>query len=163
MKKRILALSIILMLIFCTGCSNEGQVKRDKIATTDLSAVNVNEIVLGISVESLDLTKYTVVPKEQTADETNTKYFEEMVITTDNSGIITSVKGIVGTGTKVSVNNSQPSSVDEIIEQLGTNYNEYWFDREQNLKAHTYYDETNEIYATFVSFDSNLVWLILSE
>ena len=42
-------------------------------------------------------------------------------------------------------------------------YNEYWFDREQNIKAYTYYDEIQKIYATFATFDDNLIWLILNE
>lgn len=163
MKKGILALSIILLLGLCTGCSSEGKVKRDKPQSTDLTAVNVNEIVLGVSSKSLDLTKYSAVPNEQTADEKNTQYFEELQITTDDDGVVTLIKGIVGPGTRVNVNDSQPLSISEVLEKLGSNYNEYWFDREQNIKAYTYYDEIQKIYATFATFDDNLIWLILNE
>ena len=93
MKKGILALSIILLLGFCIGCSSEGKVKRDKPESTDLTAVNVNEIVLGVSSKSLDLTKYSAVPNEQTADD---------------DGVVTLIKGIVGPGTRVNVNDLQP-------------------------------------------------------
>ena len=163
MKKGILALSIILLLGFCIGCSSEGKVKRDKPESTDLTAVNVNEIVLGVSSKSLDLTKYSAVPNEQTADEKNTQYFEELQITTDDDGVVTLIKGIVGPGTRVNVNDSQPLSISEVVEKLGSNYNEYWFDREQNIQAYTYYDEIQKIYATFATFDDNLIWLILNE
>ena len=129
MKKGILALSIILLLGLCTGCNSEGKVKRDKPQSTDLTAVNVNEIVLGVSSKNLDLTKYSAVPNEQTADEKNTQYFEELQITTDDDGVVTLIKGIVGPGTRVNVNDSQPLSISEVVEKLGSNYNEYWFDR----------------------------------
>ena len=148
MKKGILALSIILLLGLCTGCNSEGKVKRDKPQSTDLTAVNVNEIVLGVSSKNLDLTKYSAVPNEQTADD---------------DGVVTLIKGIVGPGTRVNVNDSQPLSISEVVEKLGSNYNEYWFDREQNIKAYTYYDEIQKIYATFATFDDNLIWLILNE
>ena len=80
MKKVILALSIILLFGLCTGCSSEGKVKRNKPESTDLTAVNVNEIVLGVFSKSLDLTKYTTIPNGQTAGEKNTQYFEELQI-----------------------------------------------------------------------------------
>lgn len=133
---------------FCIGCSSEGKVKRDKPESTDLTAVNVNEIVLGVSSKSLDLTKYSAVPNEQTADD---------------DGVVTLIKGIVGPGTRVNVNDLQPLSISEVVEKLGSNYNEYWFDREQNIKAYTYYDEIQKIYATFATFHDNLIWLILNE
>lgn len=163
MKGKILLLYTMLIMIFCTACSSEGQVKKVTSESTNLSDVNVNDIVLGVSGSSLDLSKYTTIPIEQTAGDKNTLYFEELQITTNNDGIVTLVKGIVGDGTQVNVNNSQPTSINEVISQLGTNYNEYWFDREQNIKAYTYYDNTKKMYATFAAFDNNLIWLILNQ
>ncbi|MDD3243487.1 MAG: hypothetical protein PHD32_07180 [Eubacteriales bacterium] len=161
MKKMLFAISLLLAL--CTACSGEGAVRTEKNASTDLSQVALDEIALGGSVQSLDLTKYTPASGEENADSANTHSFEEVQIKTDPSGTITFVKGILGTGIQARVNGAQPSSLREAIELLGSNYHEYWFDREQNLKACTYYDAASKSYATFVSFDDGLVWLILSQ
>lgn len=67
---------------------------------------------------------------------------------------------------KISINSKTYfRNVNDIIEILGTNYINNWYDREQRLKQVVYVDHENKLKARFVydTFQEELVWLILEE
>ncbi len=164
MKKKVFILSIICILIFCSACSRQ-EIKREKLISTDLSFVSIDGISIGMPIKTVELSKYTTISADKLVNNKNTDYFKGFHITTDDDGIIVLVKAIVGTDIQVFVNGVQPLLIDEVETLLGIHHNEYWFDREQRIKAYTYYDELNKIYATFAfsDFDNSLVWVILSK
>ncbi len=144
--KLLLGLAALAMLM--TACDSGQTVKRDALPSTNLSGVNIGGLVIGANADEAYLAEGISV-------ETNTEV------------IVHSVRYSVNDGgaTPFSVNGTDsPRSIDEIVALLGQNHNDYWFDREQSVKAYTYYDGESEIYATF-AFDNNskvLVWVILS-
>ena len=57
-------------------------------------------------------------------------------------------------------------NIDQITDILGSNYKEYWYDKEQGLKSHEYIDSEAKIKINFVynglsNEEKELVWAIL--
>ena len=171
MKKNVV-LTAIMLIFLLSACDSGQKIKREYLVSTDLSAVNIDGILLGDFVDQIDLTKYTDVDSDSFEEKENTFYFQELHIETDVNGCIQEVRGnIYGyiaeyESVLFSVNGiDNPASINEIVNILGQNHNEYWFDKEQKIKAYTFYDNNNMIYATFTFNDNSneLAWIILSK
>jgi len=171
MKKNTVIVAILLIFVL-SACNGGQKIKRENLTSTDLSAVNIDGISVDNVIDDIDLTKYTTVSADRFEAKENTHYFEELKIETDANGSVKEVRGnIYGydaayEAVKFAVNGTDnPSSIDEVIKILGDNHNDYWFDKEQSIKAYTFYDGDNMIYGTFAfNYDSNeLIWIILSK
>jgi len=163
--------AIVFFPLFLSTCDGNQKIKRSNLPSTDLSYVNIDGIVLGTPIIDVDLAKYTAEVPGRFEQKGNTYYFRELHIETDSNGVVQKIKGntygyIDGRAvTSFSINGTDNiSTTNEVVELLGQNHNDYWFDREQKLKAYTFYDDDSKIYASFVyDYNSNgLVWFILS-
>ena len=141
-------LGLAVILLSLSACDSGQTVRRDVLPSTNLSNVNIGGLVIG-----------------ENADES---YLAEGLSVEANADVLVqSIRYSVNDGdaTRFSVNGTEsPRSINEIVALLGQNHNDYWFDREQSIRAYTYYDGESEIYATF-AFDNNskdLIWVILS-
>ena len=63
---------------------------------------------------------------------------------------------------------SKFEDINQITDVLGTNYKEYWYDKEQGLKSHEYIDNKNNIKVNFVYIgisnnqqQNELIWVIM--
>lgn len=172
MLKKFLIIGIVCFLLILSACDSNQKIKSENLTSTDLSSVNIDGIIIGQAINDVDLSEYTVVAANSVEQKENAYYFEELRIETDTDGIITKVQGnIYGymdnyNAIPFSVNGTDNlSSIDEVADLLGQNHNDYWFDKEQKIKAYTFYDDSGKFYATFAyDYNSNgLVWVILSK
>ncbi|GHU74181.1 hypothetical protein AGMMS49992_14890 [Clostridia bacterium] len=161
MRKFCLLLFIPLLLLF-VSCDSGQRVKTDSgIQSTDLSNIEIDGLKIGVSIDNADLTKYTP------ADIANSEYtydYNEIRIAVDENGLITRLCGTFSAIPFSLNNNAYPSTIDETIDILGENYNNYWFDSEQKIKANTYIDKGNFVTFTiaYSTINNELVWVILS-
>jgi len=162
---------LVCFLIFFSACDGNQKIKRENLQSTDLSYVNIDGIVLGTPIINVDFTKYTTEAPDRFEQRENTYYFRELHLETDSNGVIQKIKGntygyIDGHAvTPFAINGTvNISTITEVVDLLGQNHNDYWFDRGQKLKAYTFYDDDSKVYVTFVyDYNSNgLVWVILS-
>jgi len=156
-------LMILLVFIFLLISCDSGQsVDNRNIASTYLGNVNIAELQLGASINDIDLTVF--LPTERN----NVRYtylFEEIGLITDTDGKLIYIHGwVLEAGVDFSINGKTLNTIAQITEELGEHYNDYWFDREQSMRAVTYTDKENNINLTLVYFEFNdaLVWIILS-
>lgn len=136
--------------------------KVKKTETTDLSNILIDNIALGNTFKNIDLTKYT----KNTYDG-YTYTFDEIAINVNN-GVINSLHGnfhenkvIISINGNTNLNAIK--DIEDIENILGNNFKDKWYDREQGLRTHIYYDYNNNIKADFVyaNYDNNLVWVKL--
>ncbi|MBO5477859.1 MAG: hypothetical protein J6A15_08930 [Clostridia bacterium] len=118
------------------------------VKKTDLSAVSVDDIKLGMNINDIDLSKYTQT--EIVVDDCNYNY-EELSIKTDDEGdiiyIVADFKEIdlfVGQDE----NATKIKKVNEIWKTLGSNHKEELYKPEENnyRKISRYLDTENDIY-----------------
>lgn len=91
--------------------------------------------------------------------------YDNCLVKIDKNNTITFLHANFG-DMNISINsNTYFRNIDDIIEVLGTNYINNWYDREQRLKQVVYVDHENKLKARFVydTFQEELVWLILEE
>ncbi len=167
MFNKVLCGCLVCFLLILSACDSGQTVKHNDLTSTDLSSVNVDNIVVGQAISDINLTKYTAV-NDSFEKKEGTYYFEELHIETNTDGIIQSIQGNLGNDNTIpfSINGTDNlQSINEVAELLGQNYNDYWFDREQGIRAYTYFDSESSIYATFAYHNNSreLVWVILTK
>lgn len=165
------AICFFVMIALClllTACDSGQTVKREKLPSTDLSSVEVEGVSLGDSIHTVDLTQYTSLPEDSFKEEAGVYRFEEIQLKTDENQEIQKIIVSNNLENKTSIVSVQGENENltpqKIVNWLGENHNDYWFDREQNIKAYTYYDNNKKFYVTFTFNTQNesLVWVILS-
>ena len=152
MKKIWVALFALTVLTL-SACSNEVQ-------SVDLSQITFDGVFIGDTFEQIETEKYTISTRYPESD--NTYNYEEWRISVDNDAI---TKIIASFGqVSISINGKEDcSSVDDIINILGENYNSSWYDKEQSLMQIQYSDKENAVRCIFVydKNSNNLVWGIM--
>ena len=157
MKKIYLAIISItsLMLVACTS-----------VESTDLNSIKIDNISLGKSINSLDLSKYE--SKDEIDNEYNYEFKELQIKTNTNNDIDKIWLNILEYNLLYINRENKFENIDQITDVLGTNYKEYWYDKEQGLKSHEYIDNKNNIKVNFVYIgisnnqqQNELIWAIL--
>lgn len=139
MKKIYLAVISItsLMLVACIS-----------VESTDLNSIKIDNISFGQSINRLDLSKY------ESKDEIDNEYnyeFKELQIKTNTNNDIDKIWLNIFEYNLLSINKENKfEDINQITDVLGTNYKEYWYDKEQGLKSHEYIDNKNNIKVNFV-------------
>lgn len=157
MKNNIGILIIVLIVILSiTACTQN-------LESTDLSNVKVDDIKLDESISDIDLTKYT--KSDRFLEKKNGYNFEEIRIVTDDNSILTQVNANISDINLYVNNNNKFSKLEDIVNVLGENYKNYWYDKEQQLKSNQYIDSKSRIKADFVYniYENKLVWVILNK
>lgn len=92
----------------------------------------------------------------------NTYNFEELRIETDEDGIVIQINANIPDVNLYINNIKEFYTVEDVVNVLGKDYKNKWYDREQNLKENEYDDPENKIKAKFIYDDigKNLVWII---
>ena len=157
MKKIYLAIISLtsLMLVACTS-----------VESTDLNSIKIDNISLGQSINRLDLSKY------ESKDEIDNEYnyeFKELQIKTNTNNDIDKIWLNILEYNLLSINKENKfEDINQITDILGSNYKEYWYDKEQGLKSHKYIDNKNNIKVNFVYIGTSnnqqqneLIWVIL--
>ena len=151
--KKLLVVLFVLTALSLSACGNEVQ-------SVDLSQIVFDGVSIGDTFEQIETDKYTVSTRYPESD--NTYNYEEWRISVDNDAI-TEIIASFGQ-VSISINGKEDcSSVDDIINILGENYNSSWYDKEQSLMQIQYFDKENGIQCVFV-YDKNsnkLVWGIM--
>ena len=126
--KKITIIAVIMLIFTLSACDSQQEIKREKLNPTDLSAVNIDGLVLGSFIDEIDVTKYTDA-SDRFEEKENTYFYDELSIKTDADGSIREIKGNVYScdaeyGTvPFSVNGiDKPSSIDEVVKILGQNH-----------------------------------------
>ena len=156
MKKIYLAIISItsLMLVACTS-----------VESTDLNSIKIDNISLGQSINSLDLSKYE--SKDEIDNEYNYEFKELQIKTNTNNDIDKIWLNILEYNFLSISKENKFKNIDQITNILGVNYKEYWYDKEEGLKSHEYLDNKNNIKVNFVyngisnNQQNELVWVIL--
>lgn len=157
MKKIYLAIISItsLMLVACTS-----------IESTDLNSIKIDNISLGQSINRLDLSKYE--SKDEIDNEYNYEFKELQIKTNTNNDIDKIWLNILEYNLLYINKESKFEDINQITDVLGTNYKEYWYDKEQGLKSHEYIDNKNNIKVNFVYIgisnnqqQNELIWVIM--
>ncbi|WP_099205998.1 hypothetical protein [Scatolibacter rhodanostii] len=162
---------LLFTIIFCfllSACDSGQTVNRKEPVSTDLSVVQIEGVEIGVSIDTIDLEKYTPLPADTFTEEPNVYRFEEMQFETDGNKQIQKITISNNFENKTALfsikGENENLTIQKVVELLGKNYNDYWYDREQKIKAYTYHDEAKEMYATF-TFNTDykdLIWVILS-
>lgn len=143
----------LLMLVACTS-----------VETTDLNNIKIDNISLGQSIDTLDLSKYE--PTEEYDNEYNYQFKELQLKTNDNNNIDKIWLNIIENDFLSIDKENKFENIDQITDILGSNYKKYWYDKEQGLKSHEYIDREMNIKINFVynglsNQEKELVWVIL--
>ncbi|AIY80465.1 hypothetical protein FDC58_00735 [Clostridium botulinum] len=158
-KNTILILNFFILIVLLTGCSKISS----NILTTDLSAIFIDDLSIGSSIERINLNQYT----ESERHSGNYTYrFDELVINIDNNKINYLFSRFDENKTVISVNGQTDlTNIDTVSDILGNNFKEKWKDKEQQLMVHIYYDHTNNTEVQFVysKYDNSLVWITMSQ
>lgn len=153
MKKICLVIITMSLLIFaaCTSIEN-----------TDLKNIKIDNISLGESIDRLDLSKYET--RNEVLNEYNYE-FKGLQIKTNANNKIDKIWLNILEQKFLTINaKNNFEHINQITDTLGSNYKEYWYDKEQGLKSHEYVDNEAKIKANFVYNDisnQQLVWVIL--
>ena len=124
----------------------------------DLSQITFDGKTIGDTLEQTELAKYT--PKTNLPSGYSHNYEEWRLTIADDK--ITEIMATFGE-IEISINGKTNfTTIDDIISDLGWNYQSSWYDREQGLEQIEYTDEDNHLRAAFIyNKNSNqLVWLI---
>ena len=155
MKKIYLTVIIIslLMLVACTS-----------IESTDLSNIKIDNILLGQAIDNVDLSKYKVTDKYD--NEYNYRFKGIQLKTNDNDNIDKIWTNMIEYDFLSIGKENKFENIDQITDIFGSNYKEYWYDKEQGLKSHEYIDSEAKIKINFVynglsNEEKELVWAIL--
>lgn len=132
-----------------------------KLETTDLSNIAIDQIQIGSDVNEIDLSIYP-------ADRANTLgdynyFFNQIRIGVDSENKVHSFSASNGIGI-LSINGCTTiSTIEDITELLGQNYLDKSQDREQQLRKYIYYDSKTDIVAEFIysNYDGYIAWVTL--
>jgi uncharacterized protein YcfL len=164
-------LTFLILIAGLTACGSGQQVKvNNNLQSTDLSGIEIQGLKIGVSIEDVDLSRYTAAPSGQTSIAEYAWHFNEVDIAADEKNAITKIRSgaFAYSNADDTLIFSQGSSiVDEVIDILGEDFENYWFDREQQIKANTYVDKEHGLSLTVtydaLSTDNGLVWVILAK
>lgn len=154
MKNLFTILLLILTILALSACSNNVQ-------SVDLSQITFDGVSVGNNFEQIEAEKYT--PKSNVSNQYDYNY-EEWRLSVENS-TITEIMASFGQ-VSISINGKEDcSSIDDIINTLGENYNSSWYDKEQSLMQVQYFDNENGFQCSFVynKNSNSLVWGIMRE
>lgn len=156
MKKVLLCLLGVLCLLGITGCNN-------KLESTNLSNIYLDNMTIGTKISSEDLSNYTNTDRYSG----NYKYkFEEIIVDTNDDNEINYLFARFDENyIDIKINKTQVKTTDDLKEVLGNNYQDKNYDKEQQLKEYIYKDNEKNIKAEFIysSNDNILKWIILSK
>ena len=156
MKKVLLCLLGVLCLLGITGCNN-------KLESTNLSNIYLDNMTIGTKISSEDLSNYTNTDRYSV----NYKYkFEEIIVDTNDDNEINYLFARFDENyIDIKINKTQVKTTDDLKEVLGNNYQDENYDKEQQLKEYIYKDNEKNIKAEFIysSNDNILKWIILSK
>ena len=136
------------------------------VKKTDLSAISVNEIKIGMHISEVDLSKYT--QSVNVVDECNYNY-EEISLKTDDEGRIVYITagyknidlyvGQEDTSTKI-------KKVNEVWKTLGSNHKEELYKPDENnyRKITRYLDPDNDVYLGIIysRYNNEILSIIVS-
>ena len=175
MMKTVIFAMLMLILVCLASCGFfSGQnVKTGNTVSTDLNAVEISGMTLGLNVNDVDLLQFTPSLSEIPLFD---YIFEEIRLKIDENGNIAQITAnsvdirdengdiVQIEGVSVDIGGRNFDSLEEIKSELGEHFHEYWFDWGQNMMAITYSDRENGIALTLVYIKTNnlLIWSILS-
>jgi len=152
---------LAISLVACTLFDSNQAVYVRNISSTYLGSVEIAGLQLGTNINGIDFTSFT-------ATERNILWFdylfEEVGFIVDADENLTTIQGWISSGATFEINGMTFDTLMQITEELGGHHNDYWFDREQSMRAVTYADMQSGVSLTAVYFDFNdeLVWVILT-
>lgn len=151
----LLLLLLVPLLLLLSACTGGQEVRVDtRLPPVDLSGLLPGEQLLGSSVEGL-----WVPPVSQNG---SMYWLDGFSVSTDAAGIIQRMLWVYGQDAFPADALERLCDVEAL---LGDAHNDYWYDREQGLRAVTYRDQALGIGATFVysiAEGQPLVWFVLS-
>ncbi|MGL5694783.1 MAG: hypothetical protein ACRCXA_11940 [Peptostreptococcaceae bacterium] len=130
-----------------------------------MNNIKIDNILLGQDIEDLYLSKY------ESRDKYDNEYnyqFKELQIRTNNNNIDKIWLNISEYDFLSIDGKNNFKKINQITAILGSNYKEYWYDKEQGLKSHEYIDREAKIKINFIYNDlsekqKELVWVILEK
>ena len=160
-------MAVLLSLTACVFFDSSQAVRSGDISSTYLGGVTIAELRLGDNISEVDLSLFTPTG----SDHVRFDYvFNEILFYTDSYGNFTQILGrlvwgLGYEGVSFSVNGNELNTLEQLKDELGEYYNDYWFDREQGMRAITYADRENGINFTiaYSNYDGEFIWVILSE
>ena len=131
MKKVLLCLLVGLCSLGIIGCNN-------KMESTDLSNIYLDDMTIGTKISSEDLSDYTNTDRYFG----NYKYkFEEIIVDTNNDNKINYLFARFDENyIDIKINKNQVKTTDDLKKILGNNYQDKNYDKEQQLKEYIYID-----------------------
>ena len=170
MRKGIFAVILMPILLFLTACAffdSSQTVRAGDISSTYLGDVRIAGLRLSDNINDVDLSLFTPTGRDHVRFD---YVFNEILFYTDSYGNFTQIWGIlvwgeVYEGVSFSVNGNEFNTLEQLKNELGEHYNDYWFDRELGMRAITYADRENGINFTiaYSNYDGEFIWVILSE
>ena len=162
--RKIIFLSVTLFfLIFMTACDSGQRIRIDNnTPSTNLSDIYIESLKIGNDINNADMSIFT---HTQSQNDFFSFWFKEIAFKSTDNGVITEIFIREPDEIDYFINGKNDlKTIEQITDELGQNYNEYQYDRQQSLRAITYTDRENKINFTLVysDYDNNLIWLILN-
>jgi len=157
----LLLLAVVYSLTACVLLDSNQSVDNRNIASTYLGNVEIAGLQLGININDIDLTVFTITGRDIPKFDF---LFEELGLILDSNENLATIQGWISEGIIFSISGKTFITVEEITNELGEHYNSYWYDREQSMRAVTYADIENNISLTLIyfDFDDTLVWVVVT-
>lgn len=133
-----------------------------RLTTTDLSNITVDNIQIGSDINDVDLSLYE--ESNRFSGGNYAYYFDRLILDVDGEN---KINYIFGYNSEVSIMINDQSvmsaTIDDIAELLGSNYLDKVQDREQYLRKHIYCDSATGATVEFIynDYDKHLVWIAL--
>jgi hypothetical protein len=173
--KKLFSLVVFLMITFIVSACDSGQtVRTGNVDSTFLADVYIAGLQLGDNINDIDLSGFSPAYNESLRFDYS---FQEIMFYVDTDGHLTKILGRMGVfhspreneyiGVTLSISGKELTTLSEIKYELGEQFYDYWYDREQNMRAATYTDKENNIIFTVVymvntMFGENAIpWVIL--
>jgi len=159
MRKVIFAAILMTILFSLTACfllDSSQSVRSGNVQSTDLASIDIAGLRLGLNRNEIDLAQFS---PSTAINSTYDIIFQEVRLRIGNVDDITYILGF-----SINIDGETFDNIEQIKMVLGEHYNEYSFDKEQDMRAITYTDRENNIALTIVySNTSNaFIWAILS-
>ena len=164
MKKAIISVFSIMFVILIASCAlidSKQTIISDEKNSVNLEGVNISGLSIGSNINRADVSVFSAASRDIVGFDF---LFEEVALNTSSEGEFTKIQGWISSGALLNINGNTLYSKDEIIKELGDNHNNYWFDKEQSLRAITYTDRGNKtnLSLIFSDIEETLIWVILS-